>query len=39
MIKLVYCVTKKPGLSDAEFVDYWQRVHGPLGARSPACAA
>ena len=35
MIKLVYCVTKKPGLSDAEFVDYWQRVHGPLGARIP----
>jgi uncharacterized protein (TIGR02118 family) len=35
MIKLVYCITKKPGLSDREFFDYWKNVHGPIGARIP----
>ena len=35
VIKLVYCITKKPGLSDAEFFDYWQNIHGPIGARIP----
>ena len=35
MIKLVYCISKKPGLSDAEFFRYWETVHGPIGARSP----
>jgi uncharacterized protein (TIGR02118 family) len=35
MIKLVYCSTKKPGLSDKEFFDYWENVHGPIGARIP----
>jgi uncharacterized protein (TIGR02118 family) len=35
MIKLVYCVTKKPGLTDQQFFDYWQNVHGPIGARIP----
>ncbi len=35
MIKLVYCITKKAGLSDAEFFDYWKNVHGPIGARIP----
>ena len=35
MIKLVYCVTKKPGLSDEEFFRYWQNIHGPIGARIP----
>ena len=35
MIKLVYCITKKPGLSDAEFFHYWEHVHGPIGARIP----
>jgi len=35
MIKLVYCITKKPGLSDAEFFHYWKHVHGPIGARIP----
>ncbi|MBZ5706216.1 MAG: EthD domain-containing protein [Acidobacteriia bacterium] len=35
MIKLVYCVTKKPGLTDEEFFHYWQNMHGPLGARIP----
>jgi uncharacterized protein (TIGR02118 family) len=35
MIKLVYCITKKPGLTDKEFTDYWRNVHAPLGTRIP----
>lgn len=35
MIKLVYCIAKKPGLSDEEFFRYWQEIHGPIGARIP----
>lgn len=35
MIKLVYCITKKPGLTDEEFFDYWKNVHGPIGAQIP----
>jgi uncharacterized protein (TIGR02118 family) len=35
MIKLVYCITKKPGLSDAQFFDYWKNIHGLIGARIP----
>ena len=35
MIKLVYCIAKRPDLTDAEFFDYWQNIHGPIGARIP----
>jgi len=35
MIKLVYCITKKPSLTDAEFSRYWKNIHGPIGARIP----
>jgi uncharacterized protein (TIGR02118 family) len=35
MIKQVYCVSKKAGLSDEEFFRYWENVHGPIGARIP----
>ena len=35
MIKLVYCISKKPGLTDAEFFDYWKNIHAPIGARIP----
>jgi len=35
MIKLVYCVTKKTGLTDEQFFHYWEKVHGPIGARIP----
>jgi uncharacterized protein (TIGR02118 family) len=35
MIKLVYCITKKAGLSDEEFFHYWEHIHGPIGARIP----
>ena len=35
MVKLVYCITKKPGLADDEFFRYWKNIHGPIGARIP----
>lgn len=35
MIKLVYCISRKTGLSEQEFVDYWKNVHGAIGARIP----
>jgi len=35
MIKLVYCISKKAGLTDEEFFHYWENVHGPIGARIP----
>jgi uncharacterized protein (TIGR02118 family) len=35
MIKLVYCITKKAGLTDQEFFHYWKNIHGPIGARIP----
>jgi len=35
MVKLVYCITKKAGLTDEEFFRYWKSVHGPIGARIP----
>ncbi len=38
MIKLVYCISKKAGLTDEEFFRYWENVHGPIGARIPSAA-
>jgi uncharacterized protein (TIGR02118 family) len=35
MVKLVYCISKRAGLTDEEFFQYWENVHGPLGARIP----
>src|SRR5258708_7237413 len=35
MIKLVYCITKKSGMTDEDFFHYWKNVHGPIGARIP----
>ena len=35
MIKLVYCITRKAGMSDEDFFRYWHDVHGPIGARIP----
>jgi uncharacterized protein (TIGR02118 family) len=35
MIKLVYCIGRKPGLSREEFIRYWAEVHGPIGTRIP----
>jgi len=30
MIKLTFCLRRKPGLSWEEFSDYWRNVHAPL---------
>ncbi|MCU1298434.1 MAG: hypothetical protein JWO91_2712 [Acidobacteriaceae bacterium] len=35
MIKVLYCITKKAGLTDEEFFHYWKNIHGPIGARIP----
>ena len=35
MVKLIYCITKKAGLTDQEFFNYWETIHGPIGARIP----
>jgi uncharacterized protein (TIGR02118 family) len=35
MIKLVYCISRRPDLGRDEFLRYWRDVHGPLGARIP----
>jgi uncharacterized protein (TIGR02118 family) len=35
MIKLVYCITRKAGMTEEDFFRYWQNVHGPIGARIP----
>jgi len=35
MIKLIYCITRKPGLSIAEFQCYWRETHAPIAARIP----
>ncbi len=32
MIKLVFCLRRKPGTSLAEFQDYWLNTHAPLVA-------
>jgi uncharacterized protein (TIGR02118 family) len=35
MIKLVYCISRKTGLTDQQFFDHWKNVHGPIGSRIP----
>ena len=35
MIKLVYCITRRPDLSHAKFSRYWRDVHAPIGAKIP----
>jgi len=35
MIKLVYCVRRRPGMSIDEFSRYFRDVHGPIGRRIP----
>jgi uncharacterized protein (TIGR02118 family) len=35
VIKLVYCITKKPGMSDADFFHYWEGRHAAIGAGIP----
>jgi uncharacterized protein (TIGR02118 family) len=35
MIKLVYCITRRRGMTLDEFSRYWREVHGPIGQRIP----
>jgi uncharacterized protein (TIGR02118 family) len=35
VVKLVYCICRKPGLSRDEFIRYWSEIHAPIGARIP----
>ncbi|MGH7713198.1 MAG: EthD domain-containing protein [Gemmatimonadaceae bacterium] len=35
VVKVVYCICRKPGISRQEFIRYWADVHGPIGARIP----
>jgi uncharacterized protein (TIGR02118 family) len=35
MIKLVYCITRRPGMTLEDFSRYWREVHGPIGRRIP----
>jgi len=35
MVKLIYCITRKEGLSVEEFQRYWRETHGPIAARIP----
>jgi len=35
MVKLIYCISKKPELSVEEFQRYWRETHGPIAARIP----
>jgi uncharacterized protein (TIGR02118 family) len=35
VIKLVYCISRKEGMSVEEFSRYWEQVHGPIGRRIP----
>lgn len=35
MVKLIYCISKKPELSVEEFQRYWRDTHGPIAGRIP----
>jgi uncharacterized protein (TIGR02118 family) len=35
MIHVLYFITRKPSLSDAEFHRYWREVHGPIAKKIP----
>ena len=35
MVKLVYCIRRKSGLTRDAFIRYWAEVHAPIGARIP----
>jgi len=35
MVKLIYCITRKQGMSVEEFQRYWRETHGPIAARIP----
>jgi uncharacterized protein (TIGR02118 family) len=35
MVKLIYCIARKPELSVEEFQRYWREVHAPIAAKIP----
>ena len=35
MVKLIYCISRKPELSVEEFQRYWRETHGPIAGRIP----
>jgi len=35
VVKLIYCISKKPDMSVEEFQKYWRETHGPIAARIP----
>ena len=35
MLHVLYFITRKPSLSDAEFHRYWREVHGPIAKKIP----
>jgi uncharacterized protein (TIGR02118 family) len=35
MVKLIYCISKKPELSVEQFQTYWRETHGPIAAKIP----
>jgi hypothetical protein len=37
MVKIVYCISKLPRLSNEEFHRYWRDTHGPIAGKIPGC--
>lgn len=35
MVKAIYLIRRKPGLSEEDFHRYWREVHGAIAARIP----
>jgi uncharacterized protein (TIGR02118 family) len=35
VVKLIYCITRRPGMAVEEFQRYWRETHGPIAARLP----
>ncbi len=35
MVKLIYVITRRPGMPVDEFQRYWRETHGPMAARIP----
>jgi uncharacterized protein (TIGR02118 family) len=35
MVKLIYCISKKPDMSVEEFQRYWRDVHAPIAGAIP----
>jgi uncharacterized protein (TIGR02118 family) len=35
MVKFIFCITRKQGMSVEEFQRHWRETHGPIAARIP----